>query len=105
MMQIFNLKTLGTHPFEEREMNIMYNTEEFKVRIIKLPPGGKIPTCEMSSYVIFNIIEGRVDVKVDNEERTLNEGQVLISEPADISMSSIDGAKIMGIQISVAKEV
>ena len=103
-MQIFDLKALGTHTFDEREKNIIYNVEEFKVRFIKIPPGGNIPTCEMSSYVIFNIIEGRVDVKVDNEERTLNEGQFLISEPAAISMSSIDGAKIMGIQISVGKE-
>ncbi len=104
-MQIFDPKSQGAHPFEEREKNIIYDVEEFKVRLIKLPPGGKIPTCEMSSYVIFNILEGRVDVTVNQEKKTINEGQCLISEPATISMRSIDGAKIMGIQISVPKEV
>jgi len=102
-MQTFDLKALGTHPFEEREKNIIYNVEEFKVRIIKLPADGKIPDCNMSSYVMFYVIDGSVDVTVDQEKKTINEGQCLISEPATISMNSIDGAKLMGIQITVEK--
>ena len=102
-MQIFDLKALGTHPFDEREKNIIYNVEEFKVRIIKLSAGGKMPDCEMLSYVIFYVIEGSVDVTVNQEKKTINEGQCLISEPATISMRSIDGAKILGVQITTMK--
>ncbi len=102
-MQIFDLKALGTHPLEEREKNIIYDVEEFKVRKIKLPADGKIPDCEMSSHVIFYVLEGSVDVTVDQEKRTINEGQCLISEPATISMRSADGARIMGIQITARK--
>lgn len=102
-MQIFDLKVLGTHPFDEREKNIIYNVEEFKVRIIKLPVDGKIPDCNMPSYIMFYVIDGSVDVMVNQEKKTINEGQCLISEPATISMSSIDGAKILGVQITAMK--
>jgi len=46
-----------------------------------------------------------VDVTVNQEKATINEGQCLISEPATISMRSIDGAKIIGIQITVRNGV
>ena len=105
MMQVVDLKAMISYPYEEREKNIVYNVEEFKVRIIKLPAGGKMPNCEMSSYVIFYVIEGTVDVTVNQEKTTINEGQCLISEPATISIRSIDGAKLMGIQIMVRNGV
>ena len=102
-MQIFDLKSQRTHPFEDREKNIIYDVEEFKVRTINLPADGKIPDCNMPSYVMFYVVDGSVDVTVDQEKKTINEGQCLISEPATISMRSIDGAKIMGIQITARK--
>jgi mannose-6-phosphate isomerase-like protein (cupin superfamily) len=104
-MRVVDLKTMMSGPYKEREMNIIFNLEEFKVRNIKLPADGKIPDCEMQSYVIFYIVEGSVDVTVDQEKATITEGQCLISDPATISMSSKDGAKIMGIQIPVKKGV
>lgn len=55
----------------------------------------------MPSSVIFYVIAGSVEITVDQEKATLNEGQCLITEPAIISMSSKDGAKLMGIQIPV----
>ena len=33
-MRVFDLKAMVSHPYEEREKNIVYNVEEFKVRII-----------------------------------------------------------------------
>ena len=105
MMQVVDLKAMISCPYEEREKNIVYSVEEFKVRIIKLPANGKMPNCEMPSYVIFYVIEGTVDVTVNQEKATINEGQCLISEPATISMRTIDGAKIMGIQIPVRNGV
>ena len=59
-----------------------------------------MPTCKMGSYVIFYVIEGTVDVTVNQEKATINEGQCLISEPANLSMRTTDGVKIMGIQIT-----
>ena len=102
-MQIVDLKARISHPYEECEKNVVYNVEEFKVRIIKLLAGGKMPNCEMSSYVIFYIIEGTVDVTVNQEKATINEGQCLISEPATLSMRTINGARIMGIQIPASR--
>ncbi|GAI85564.1 unnamed protein product, partial [marine sediment metagenome] len=98
---VVDLKAMESYLYEEREKNIVYNVEEFKVRIIKLPAGGKMPNCEMPSYVIFYVIKGSVDVTVNQEKVTIKEGQCLISEPATLSMRSINGARIMGIQITV----
>jgi len=98
-MKVVDFKEMQSYPYEEREKNVVYNAEEFKVRVIKLPAGGKMPDCEMSSYVIFNVIEGSVDVTVDHEKATITEGQCLITEPATISMRTVEGVKMMGIQI------
>ena len=98
-MQVIDLKKNISYPYEEREKNIFYNAEEFKAKIIKLPAGGDMPTCKMSSYVIFYVIDGTVDVTVNQEKATINEGQCLISEPASLSMRTTGGVKIMGIQI------
>ena len=99
-MQIIDLKKMISNPYEEREKNIFYNTEEFKARIIKLPADGNMPTCKMGSYVIFYVIEGTVEVTVNQEKATIKEGECLISEPAKLSMRTKDGVKIIGIQIT-----
>ena len=104
-MQIIDLEKMISNPYEEREKNIFYNVEEFKARIIKLPADGDMPTCKMDSYVIFYVIEGTVDVTVNQEKATINEGQCLISEPASLSMRTTDGVKIMGIQITKGNSV
>ena len=57
-MQVFNLKTMKSHPYEERDKNVFYKDKQFKTRIIELPPDGEMPICEMVSYVIFYVIEG-----------------------------------------------
>ncbi len=104
MMRVVDLNAMVSGP-EERETNIIYSVEGFKVRNIKIPKEGKIPDCEMPSYVIFYVIAGSVEITVNQEKTTLNEGQCLITEPATISMSSKDGAKLMGIQIPVRNGV
>jgi len=98
-MQLFNLKTMKSYPYEERDKNVFYKAKEFKVRIIELPPGGEMPTCEMLSYVIFYVIKGTAEAKVNQEKIILKEGQCLITEPATLSMKTQDGVKMMGIQI------
>ena len=98
-MQVFHLKTMVSYPYEEREKNVFYKAEEFKARVIELPPGGEMPTCEMVSYVVFYVLGGEAEVKVGQEKATIKEGQCLITEPATLSMKTGNGVKIMGIQI------
>lgn len=98
-MQLFNLKTMKSYLYEERNKNVFYKAKEFKARIIELPPGGEMPTCEMLSYVIFYVIKGTVEVRVNQEKTILKEGQCLIVEPATLSMKTQNSVKMMGIQI------
>ena len=98
-MQVFDPKTIISYPYEERDKNVFYKAKEFKARIIELPPGGEMPTCAMASYVIFYVIEGAAEVKVNQEKANIKEGQCLITEPAMLSLRTNDGVKIMGIQV------
>ena len=98
-MQVFNLKTMKSYPYEDRDKNIFYKAKEFKTRIIKLPPGEEMPICEMLSYVIFYVIKGTVEVEVNKEKTILKEGHCLVVEPATLSMKTQNGVKMMGIQI------
>jgi quercetin dioxygenase-like cupin family protein len=90
---------MNSYPYEERDKNVFYKAKEFKARIIELPPGGEMPTCEMLSYVIFYFIKGTAEAKVNQEKIILKEGQCLITEPAILSMKTQEGVKMMGIQI------
>jgi len=99
MIKIFNIKSMKAYPYEEREKNVFYKTKEFKTRIIELPAGGEMPTCEMSSYVIFYVVEGSAEITVNQEKVNLKEGQCLITEPATLSIKTDNGVKIMGIQV------
>lgn len=98
-MQIFDLKEMRAHPLEERDKNIFYQAEEFKMRIVELSPGEEIPSCEMESYVIFYVVEGEAQVGVNEEKVELKKGQCLATEPVTMSMRTESGVKIMGIQI------
>jgi len=99
-MKVFDLAEMTAHPYEEREKNVFYQAREFKTRIIELPPGGQMPTCEMPSYVIFCILDGKVKVTVNSESAALKEKQCLIMEPATVSMKTKGGARLIGIQIA-----
>ncbi|MBA7650473.1 hypothetical protein ES703_58279 [subsurface metagenome] len=98
-MQVFDLKAMLSYPYDKRDKNVFYKTKEFKTRIIELPQGGEILTCDMVSYVIFYVIEGAAEVKVNHEKANIKEGQCLITEPATLSMKTGNGVKIMGIQV------
>jgi quercetin dioxygenase-like cupin family protein len=101
-MKVFDLNEMKACPYEQREKNVFYQAKEFKTRIIDLPPGGEMPTCEMASYVIFYVLDGEVRVTANSETVDLKEKQCLISEPATISMMTEKGARLMGVQIANA---
>ncbi len=98
-MKVFDLKGMAAHPFEERERNVLYRSQDFSARIISLPPGGAIAPCGMESNVVFLVISGVATVEADEVETQLEEGHCLITEPATISMRSETGARILGLQI------
>ena len=99
IMKIFDLNEIQSHLHNERDKNVFFTAEEFKTRIIELPVGGQIPPCEMSSYVIFVVIKGSVEVQVNDEKAELKEDYCLITEPAKVSMKTETGVKMIGIQI------
>lgn len=99
-MQVFDLKTMASHPYEQRDKNVFYETREFKARITELAPGGEIPRCEMTSYIIFYVMEGSAELKVDGEKTAIREGECFITEPATLSMKTENGVRILGIQIA-----
>lgn len=61
---------------------------------------GKIPNCVMDTNVIFQIIEGKAKITVNDEENVLETGECLVTERATVSMETEEGARILGIQIS-----
>jgi len=98
-MQIFDLDSMDTFPYNERDKNVFFKVEEFKTRIIRILPGENIPECEMASYVIFIVLEGEADITVNTDKATLVKNQCLVTDPSIISMQSKNGAKIIGIQV------
>ena len=103
-MKVLDIRNARVRPFEEREMNVLHVSDDFRMRIIEIPANGGIPPCKMASHVIFYVVEGKVEVTVNEERSSIVEGQCLVSEPATISMRSVTGAKLMGIQIDAMKK-
>lgn len=100
-MEIFDLMNFGTHDYENRHINVFFQNDLFKTRVIVLEAGGKIPQCQMDSYVMFYVIKGEVLLRKNDETSPLKENQVFITEPALLSMESKAGARLMGIQIKI----
>ena len=103
-MEIFDLVQQMAEGYENRGVNVFYQNDLFKTRVIVLSAGGKIPKCHMESYVLFCVVQGEVLLHKNDESSPLREGQVFISEPAMISMESQAGARLMGVQIKTRNE-
>jgi len=91
---------LQSFPFTEREKNVFYKAEEFKMRIIELSTNQELPVCEMKSHVIFMLITGKVEVIINHEKSLLTEGKFLVSEPATFAMKALESSRLIGIQIN-----
>ncbi len=100
-MNIFDLMNLKAEGYENRAVNVFFQNDQFKTRVIVLNAGGKIPECQMDSYVMFYVVKGEVILKKNDETAVLKENQVFITEPALLSMESTQGARLMGVQIKV----
>lgn len=97
-MEIFDLMKIEAQGYEKRQANVFFQNNLFKARIIVLETDGSIPECQMDSFVMFYVVEGEVVLKKNGETSVLKKNQVLISEPALLSMKSKSGARLMGIQ-------
>lgn len=99
MVKFFDFNKLSGLSYEERHKNVLYETDEFKIRIVDLPENESLPECDMATHVILVVLQGHVDVTIYGVVHHLSEKQSLVSEPALFSMHSQKGAKLMGIQI------
>ena len=99
MADIFDFNKISGFPYEDRHKNVLYQTDEFKIRIVDLPENGSLPECDMETHVVFVVMQGQVDITVNGVVHQLSQKQSLASEPAVFSMHSKKGAKLMGIQI------
>ncbi len=98
-MEIFDLMSLEAEGYESRNVNVFFQNELFKTRVIVLKAGGKIPECQMDSFVMFYVVKGEVLLRKNDESSVLKENQVFITEPALLSMETASGARLLGIQI------
>jgi len=99
-MKTFDINSIKAFLYTEREKNVFYKTDEFKMRIIELAENQELPECEMKSYVIFFLVKGKVEATVNIEKTILTEGQFLVSEPAIFAMKAIENSRLVGIQIN-----
>jgi mannose-6-phosphate isomerase class I len=102
-MNIFDLSKISAESYDSRSMNVFFKNEFFKTRIIEIEPNGAIPKCQMSAYVIFVCLSGSVVIQKNDEVGHLKCEQVFISDPATIAMESVEGARLLGIQINSQK--
>lgn len=100
-MEIFNLLKMETESYEKRTMNVFFQNDLFKTRVINLQPGQKIPDCQMDCFVMFYVVKGEVLLRKNEESAILKENHVFITEPAVLSMETTGGARLMGIQINI----
>ncbi|MBN2534951.1 MAG: hypothetical protein JXB88_18865 [Spirochaetales bacterium] len=99
-MEVFDLKKIKAYPYKERDKNVFFKSKRFKARIIKLHAGESMPTCEMQSSVVFYVIEGTVELHVNEDIQNIKEGMCMITGPATLSLKTEEGVLIAGFQIN-----
>ena len=97
-MEIFDLMRLEAEGYEKRNVNVFFENDLFKTRVIVLEPEQKIPECMMDSFVMFYVVKGEVLLRKNDESTILKENNVFITEPALLSMETRTGARLMGVQ-------
>jgi quercetin dioxygenase-like cupin family protein len=99
-LEIFDLNDIFVHPLEERDRNVLFQTETFKVRLIQVDPGGEIPPCTMATNVLFCVLQGEGIITVNDQSNQVKSHSLIIAPPTTISMKSDEGMKLLGIQIT-----
>jgi quercetin dioxygenase-like cupin family protein len=100
-MEIFDLNDINIHPFEERDKNVLFQSETFKVRLIQLEAGEEIPPCTMATNVLFCVLQGKGVITVNDNSNQVKPHSLIITTPATISMKSNERMGLLGIQIGL----
>ena len=80
-MEIINLDSIK--PSEKFKPHKLIQKEEVEVVLLAFEPGQGLPVHETPVDVFFQVIEGEAYIKVGEEEKTVSEGNIVLS-PADI---------------------
>jgi quercetin dioxygenase-like cupin family protein len=99
-MEIFDLNEINVYSFEERDKNVLFQSNIFKVRLIQLDAGGEIPPCKMATNVIFCVLQGKGLITINEQSNQVKPHSLIVAPPATISMKSEQGMKLLGVQIS-----
>lgn len=105
-MHLINLKSMQASPYNERLKNVLYKTDTFKLRVIELKAGEKLPPdgpCVMESYVIFYILSGKIGITINEEYNEAEDGFCVVAEPGSYRLETQTTSKILGIQIEKPK--
>ena len=103
-MEIFDLMNLETQGYENRSVNAFFQNNIFKTRVIILEKSGKIPKCQMEDYVLFYVVKGEVLLMKNDESAVLKENHLFVTEPALLSMETVGGARLLGVQIKTQNQ-
>jgi len=99
-MEIFDLNEINVYSFEERDKNVLFQSNMFKVRLIQLDAGGEIPPCKMATNVIFCVLQGKGLITINEQSNQVKPHSLIVAPPATISMKSEQGMKLLGVQIN-----
>jgi len=80
-MEIINLDSI--EPSEKFQPHKLIQKEEVEVVLLAFEPGQGLPIHETPVDVFFHVIEGEAHIKVGENEKTVSEGNIVLS-PADI---------------------
>ena len=81
---------------EEKDKNVLAQTEKFKLRNIDLEAGEQIPECNMENWVIFYIREGEGEIFINGELTNVAKEDLVFTEPAKVSIKAKTRMKILG---------
>ena len=59
-MEIFDLMNLAAQGYDNRQVNVFYQNDLFKTRVIVLEAGGEIPACQMDTFVMFYVVKAKL---------------------------------------------
>lgn len=98
-MNVHDLRMMASAEPGRHRTEVFFENGLFKARMISIGAAATIPTCVMATYVLFSVLEGEVELSRNDERVLMKTGMVFITDPASISMTSPNGAKLLGLQL------
>ena len=53
---VFDLMSMDAEDYDKRDLNVFFQNDLFKTRVIDLKAEGEIPNCQMDSFVLFYVV-------------------------------------------------